>query len=65
MITVTVKSAEVNKFPVIIVVTKVNDMANIMFHQIRKKYISIKFLCVIEKYVAAIADATMSVIYNR
>ena len=62
--TVAVKSPEVNKFPVIKVVTKVNNMANTAFQKSRKKYIIIKFLCVIEKYVRAIANTTMSVINN-
>jgi hypothetical protein len=62
VITVAVKSAEVNKLPVIIVITKMHDMANIPFQKTRKKYIIVKFLCVIEKDVRAIASATMSVI---
>ena len=62
--TVPVKSAEVNKLPVIKVVTKVNNMANTTFQKSRKKYIIIKFLRIIEKYVRAIANTTMSVINN-
>jgi hypothetical protein len=42
----------------------VKDMANVIFQKIRKEYIRKEFLCIIEKYVAAIADAAMSVIQD-
>ena len=56
------KTLEINEFSIVEEITQVNDMANIVFQKIRKKYITVKFLCVIEKYVRRIASATMGVI---
>ena len=60
---VTVKGTEIDKLPVIEVITKMDNMANTPFQKSRKKYIIIKFFCVIEKDVRRIANPTMSVIY--
>jgi len=62
VIPIPIKSPEINELPIVIVITKVNDMANIVFQKIRKKYIRIEFLSIIEKYVRTIANTAMCII---